>query len=121
VKRSAAARDVRRPSSWSAAGAASRGGPTPGEATEEFWPLYEAKDYEGALKIVQQALDEYPGNPLAHYNVACMSSLLGRPDDALEHLRAALGGHPDYVENACTDDDFAPRDDPRFRELVSES
>ena len=58
--------------------------PTPGEATAEFWPLYEAKDYEGALAVVRQALEEYPGNPLAHYNVACMASLLGRPDDALE-------------------------------------
>ncbi len=96
--------------------------PTPGEATEEFWPLYEAKDYEGALQIVRQALEEYPGNPLAHYNVACMTSLLGRPDDAIEHLQAALDGHPDYAENARTDDDFAPlRDDPRFKELVGES
>jgi tetratricopeptide (TPR) repeat protein len=95
--------------------------PTPGEAMEEFWQLYQAKDYEAALAVARQALEEYPGNPLAHYNVACMSSLLGRPDDALEHLQAALEGHPDYVENARTDEDFAPlRDDPRFRELVAE-
>jgi tetratricopeptide (TPR) repeat protein len=95
--------------------------PTPGEAMEEFWRIYQAKDYEGALAVARQALEEYPGNPLAHYNVACMSSLLGRPDEALEHLQAALEGHPDYVENARTDDDFAPlRDDARFKELVAE-
>jgi tetratricopeptide (TPR) repeat protein len=95
--------------------------PTPGEATEEFWPLYEGRDYEGALKVVEQVLEEYPGNPLAHYNVACMSSLLGRQEDALENLGAALAGHPDYAENARTDDDFAPlREDPRFKELVGE-
>jgi tetratricopeptide (TPR) repeat protein len=92
---------------------------TPGEATEEFWPLYEAKDYEGALAVERQALEDYPGNALAHYNIACMSSLLGRPDDALEHLAAALDGWPEYVENARKDDDFEPlRDDPRFRNLV---
>ena len=95
---------------------------TPGEATEEFWPLYEAKDYESALAVVRQALEEYPGNALAHYNVACMSSLLGRSDDALEHLRAALDGYPEYAENARADDDFAAiRDDARFLELVGES
>jgi tetratricopeptide (TPR) repeat protein len=93
---------------------------TPGEATEEFWPLYQAKDYEGALAVVRQALEEYPGNALAHYNVACMSSLLGRPDDAVEHLRAALDGWPEYLENAREDDDFAPlREAPRFQELVA--
>jgi tetratricopeptide (TPR) repeat protein len=92
---------------------------TPGEATEEFWPLYEAKDYEGALAVEEQALEEYPGNALAHYNIACMSSLLGRTDDALDHLAAALDGYPDYVENARKDKDFEPiRDDPRFRELL---
>jgi hypothetical protein len=94
--------------------------PTPGEAMQEFWPLYEAKDYEGALAVVRQTLDEYPGNPLAHYNIACMKSLLGRPDGALEHLRAAIEGHADFVSNARTDDDFASlREDPRFKELVA--
>jgi tetratricopeptide (TPR) repeat protein len=92
---------------------------TPGEATEEFWPLYEAKDYEAALAIEERALEQYPGNALANYNIACMSSLLGRPDEALEHLAAALDAYPEYVENAREDDDFAPvRDDPRFRALV---
>jgi mannose-6-phosphate isomerase-like protein (cupin superfamily) len=94
--------------------------PTPGEATEEFWPLYEAKDYEGALAVVREALSEYEGNPLMHYNIACMSSLLGRPDKALKHLGLALEGHSEYSENARGDEDFvALRDDPRFKELVS--
>jgi tetratricopeptide (TPR) repeat protein len=95
--------------------------PTPGEAMEEFWPLYQAKDYEAALEVARQALEEYPGNPLAHYNVACMSALLGHTDDALENLQAALAGHPGYEENARTDEDLALlRTDPRFRELVAE-
>jgi tetratricopeptide (TPR) repeat protein len=93
---------------------------TPGESMYEFWPLYEAKDYEGALSVVEQTLAEYPGNALAHYNIACMSSLLGRSDAALEHLRAALDAHPPYAENAREDDDFVPlRDDSRFQALVA--
>jgi tetratricopeptide (TPR) repeat protein len=95
--------------------------PTPGEAMYEFFPLYEAKDYEGALRVAEQILDEYPGNGLAHFNIACMESLLGHEDEAIEHLREALEAAPPLLENARTDDDFAPiRDDPRFAELVSD-
>jgi tetratricopeptide (TPR) repeat protein len=93
---------------------------TPGETMYEFWPLYEARDYEGALAVVEQTLAEYPGNALAHFNIACMSSLLGRTDAALEHLRAAIDAYPEYVKNAREDEDFAPlRDDPRFQALVA--
>ena len=92
---------------------------TPSEAMREFFPLYEAKDYEGALRVAEQVLDEYAGNGLAHFNIACMQSLLGRSDEALEHLRAALEANPELLENARSDEDFAPlRDDPRFQELV---
>lgn len=92
---------------------------TPGEAMQEFFPLYEAKDYEGALRVAEQVLDEYAGNGLAHFNIACMQSLLGRTDDAIDHLRAALEANPELLENARSDEDFAAiRDDSRFRELV---
>jgi tetratricopeptide (TPR) repeat protein len=93
---------------------------TPGESMYEFWPLYEAKDYEGALAVVEQTLAEYPGNALAHFNIACMSSLLGRTDAALDHLQAAIGAYPEYVENAREDEDLTSlRDDPRFQALVA--
>ena len=94
--------------------------PTPGEAMQEFFPLYEAKDYEGALRVAEQVLDEYPGNGLAFFNIACMESLLGRGDDALGHLGDALAAAPELREQARTDEDFAPlRNDPRFKELVA--
>jgi tetratricopeptide (TPR) repeat protein len=93
--------------------------PTPGEAMREFFPLYEAKDYEGALRVAEQVLDEYPGNGLAHYNIACMQSLLGRTEDAFEHLSAALDANPELLDNAQKDEDFTPiRGEPRFGELV---
>jgi hypothetical protein len=94
--------------------------PTPGEAMQEFFPLYEAKDYEGSLRVAEQVLDEYPGNGLAYFNIACMESLLDRGDDALGHLGDALEAAPELVEQARTDEDFAPlRNDPRFKKLVA--
>lgn len=95
--------------------------PTPGEAMQPFFEPYGEKDYEGALRLAEQVLAEYPGNGLAHFNVACMQSLLGRKDEALENLRAALQAAPALAENARTDEDLAPiREDPRFAELVSD-
>lgn len=94
--------------------------PTPAEAMQEFFPHYEAKDYEAALSIAEQVLEEYPGNGLAFYNIACMESLLGRKEDALAHLGSALEAAPPLVENARTDEDLAPlRDDSRFQKLVA--
>ena len=94
--------------------------PTPGEAMYDFMPLYEAKDYEGALRVSEDVLEEYPGNGLALYNLACMENLLGRSDDALAHLRDALEAAPPLTENARTDEDFASvREDPRFIALVA--
>jgi tetratricopeptide (TPR) repeat protein len=96
--------------------------PTPGEAMQPFFEPYGEKDYEGALRIAEQVLADYPGNGLAHYNVACAQSLLGRKDEALEHLRAALEAAPQLVENARTDEDLEPlRDDPRFAALVPQT
>jgi hypothetical protein len=54
------------------------------------------------------------------YNIACLESLLGRTDDALEHLGESLAGKPPYKELAADDDDFASlRDDARFHTLVA--
>jgi tetratricopeptide (TPR) repeat protein len=96
--------------------------PTPGEAMQPFFEPYGEKDYEGALRVAEQVLAEYPGNGLAHYNTACAQSLLGRKDEALEHLRAALEAAPPLLENARTDEDLDPlRDDPRFAAIVPQT
>lgn len=94
--------------------------PTPGEVIAPFFPLYNEKDYEGALAACHAMLDEYPGNALGLYNVACMESMLGRGDDALVNLGAAIDAWPQFKENAAADDDFASlREDPRFQSLVA--
>jgi mannose-6-phosphate isomerase-like protein (cupin superfamily) len=94
---------------------------TPGEALNEFFPLHEAKDFEGAAAVAREVLQDYPGNGLALYNLACCESLLGRADDATEHLRDALKAAPSLVQNAKTDEDFVGiRDDPRFKVLIAD-
>jgi tetratricopeptide (TPR) repeat protein len=93
---------------------------TAGEAMRDFMPPYEAKDYASALEVARGVLHKYPDNPLALYNIACMEALLGKPDDALTHLRAAVEGSPGLRENAQTDEDFASlKGDKRFEELVA--
>jgi len=94
--------------------------PTPGEVIAPFFPLYNEKDYEGALAVCHAMLEEYPGNALGLYNVACMESMLGRSDDALGHLEAAIDGWPAFTKNAAEDDDFAAlRADERFQKLIA--
>jgi tetratricopeptide (TPR) repeat protein len=91
----------------------------PGGELFDFFERYNEKDYEGALAACHVALEKYPGNALILYNVACMQSLLGRGDEALETLRTSVEEWPQFKENAKQDDDLASlREDPRFLELV---
>jgi tetratricopeptide (TPR) repeat protein len=91
----------------------------PGAELYDFFEHYNAKDYEGALEACHVALEKFPGNALILYNIACMQSLLGRGDEALETLGTSVEMWPKFKENAQKDDDFAPiREDPRFVELV---
>jgi len=94
---------------------------TVGEAVGlRFFPLYNEKDYDGALAAGHELLEEYPGNALVLYNIACMESLLGRREDALAHLETAVAGWERLKENARGDDDFASlRGDARFEALIA--
>ena len=94
--------------------------PSPGEALAEFFRFYGEKDWEAALPVCHEALEEYPGNAMILYNIACLESLLGRTDEALEHLGESVAAWPDYRELAAGDEDFsAIRDDARFQALVA--
>jgi tetratricopeptide (TPR) repeat protein len=88
------------------------------EATAEMWPLYEAGDYEGAAVLLRAALEREPDAGL-HYNLACMEALLGRTDEALEHLRQVVD-EPRFRETAMNDSDLdSLRNDPRFAAILS--
>ena len=59
--------------------------------------------------------------PDDHYNLACLESIAGNVDAALEHLAKASEKAPGCRQLARRDPDFDfIRDDPRFRELVGE-
>ena len=91
----------------------------PGGELFDFFERYNTQDYEGALAACHVALEKFPGNALILYNIACMQSMLGRSDEALDTLSTAVGGWPKFKENAQKDDDFASlREDLRFVELV---
>ena len=91
----------------------------PGGELFDFFEHYNAQDYEGALAACHVALEKFPGNALILYNIACMQSMLGRGDEALETLGGAVEKWPKFKENAEGDDDFTSlREDVRFLELV---
>lgn len=93
---------------------------SPGEAMGDFYRRYRAKDYAGALEQCRAGLEIRPGNAVILYNVACMESLLGHADAAIEALTESVAGWADYKELAAGDDDFASlRDDPRFQQLIA--
>jgi hypothetical protein len=91
----------------------------PGAELADFFEHYNEKDWDGALAACHVALEKFPGNALILYNIACLESLLGRGDQAVETLRGSVEQWPRFKENARGDDDFASlRENPRFLELV---
>jgi tetratricopeptide (TPR) repeat protein len=89
------------------------------ETSAEIPALLDSGQHEKAKELLTKSLGKYEDNAGVLYNLACAEALLGEKDEALEHLKAALEGHPAYVESARDDPDFEPiRDDPRFAELV---
>ena len=91
----------------------------PGAELHDFFEHYNEQDYEGALAACHVALEKFPGNALILYNIACMQSMLGRGDEALDTLGTAISKWPKFKENAQKDEDFTSlSDDKRFVELV---
>jgi tetratricopeptide (TPR) repeat protein len=103
-------------------------GGKPGEAflslPEEFsvaFSAYNEKDYERSIELYQELLEGgFPRKAGILFNIACNEALLGRTDDAIEHLRAAIEADASVLELVRTDTDLDPiRDDPRFAELTA--
>jgi tetratricopeptide (TPR) repeat protein len=94
--------------------------PAPWESIAPFWEPLSRGDYDGARRALERGLEQYPGNAGIHFNLACVESLAGRREAALDHLReAVVRGDERMLHLARTDDDLAPlREDPRFEELV---
>jgi len=102
-------------------------GGEPGKAYEphgwEVWsqlqPLFQAGEYEQVADRGKELLKNHPEYAGVFYNVACAEALAGRGDDAIEHLRHAVGRSEQFRELARDDEDFVSiRDEPAFKELV---
>ncbi len=103
-------------------------GGSPGRVYEpsgfEVWsplgPLYQAGEYAQAADLGQALIAAHPEYSGVLYNVACCESLCGRPDAAIEHLRAAIERSERCRSFAADDSDFDPiREEPAFKELVA--
>ncbi len=106
-------------------------GAKPGEAfTPSAWEgnaagfqAYQEGDYERALVLFQAGVEEFPDAAGGYYNLACMSALLGRRDDAIENLRRAVEIDGDTFAPAAVDDaDFESiKDDPEFLAITRQA
>ena len=80
-------------------------GGKPGSAfTPSAWEHYfaadapaRAGDFQRAYELAAAGLEEHPDNSALLYNIACYSAMLGRSDEAIEHLRRAYAADPDNV------------------------
>ena len=90
-------------------------GGKPGQAHEiSAWeyvfaamPHINAGDLEEAERVMQEGLEEKPGDPAMLYNLACLEARAGKTDAALDHLTAAADGHERFRKAAQTDEAFA--------------
>jgi tetratricopeptide (TPR) repeat protein len=58
----------------------------------QAWQVYEQKDYEQGLKLVEQAYAVAPTDSRVLYYLACFHALLGHEDKALDFLERAVDG-----------------------------
>jgi tetratricopeptide (TPR) repeat protein len=102
-------------------------GGAPGKVYEpvgwELWEparqLYEAGEYAAAADRALEVMETHGSYPLTLYNLACCEGLAGRPADAIEHLRQAVGLSERFRSCAKSDSDFdSIRDEPAFEEVV---
>ena len=83
----------------------------------EYWYAAQAAvsegDYERAVAIASDGLDEWPEHGQLNYQLACYEALAGNRAAALHHLQVAFANDPRTREWAAADDDLVSvRDDP---------
>jgi hypothetical protein len=76
---------------------------------------------QDGLAVDKKLVSLRPGDPTAHYNLACRYALLKQPDLALVTLRKAVElGYRDFRYMEEDHDLDSIRKDPRFRQLLRE-
>lgn len=90
------------------------------EYNSRIFPLFDTKEYDKAEEVLNAGLAEHPDHPALLYNLACVRSLTGKTDEAIDLLRRSVEGDARFAGSAATDSDFdAIRDDPRFSSAVA--
>jgi tetratricopeptide (TPR) repeat protein len=78
-------------------------------------PAARDEDWDEAIRIHVEALEEQPEHPALLYNLACMEARGDRYLDALLHIQRAVELDPKWAEYASKDSDFAAiRSEPGF-------
>jgi tetratricopeptide (TPR) repeat protein len=86
------------------------------EWTFEAYGRHREGDTERGLAVLREGLEAKPeARARMLYDLACLESLSGRREEALEHVLEAVELDPTFRELAADDSDLdAIRDDPRF-------
>lgn len=93
--------------------------PSQWERSAPAFGYFAAKEYDKAQEVLAGLHEEFPDDAGILYNLACAESMLGRSDEALEHLGQSVAKRERFRTAARGDTDFDPiRDDARFEELV---
>jgi non-specific serine/threonine protein kinase len=79
------------------------------------------KAFKRVIEGFEERLAKGADDPFTRYYVACAHAMMGDKKSALEHLRKAIEGRPNFnVARARVEADFETlRDDPEFQKLVS--
>jgi len=88
----------------------------------EYQAAKSAKRYDDAAKALQEMLSLNPNLPAVEYNLACLRSLQGQIEEALDQLNRAVDQGFLLAEQIEQDEDLAPlRTLPRFQEVVTKA
>jgi len=71
-------------------------------------PAFKAERWDEAIALMQEGLEEKPGNPALLYNLACAESRAGRAEEAVGHLQQAVASDGTYAGRARDDSDLDP-------------
>lgn len=65
------------------------------------------QDTSNAIRVLQEALQHYAGDPITHFNLACMYSLTQRKDEAFHSLGKAVSLGYSKLDRLASDTDLA--------------
>lgn len=86
----------------------------------QAWQVYQEKEYEQGLKLVEQAYAVAPKDSRVLYGLACFHALLGHQDKALDYLAEAVDGGFYCPGHMSTDPDLETlRGDERYQTALA--